>query len=159
MRWPFRKREETRPVVGAVALTDDEQEECQALWQTLTRADGGYYAMPEDLIDPFKRSIIALCLMGRAERFLILSPDQQSCGQACEAAAKACAIFPLSIYFYDFAVVLKRSGRVDESKAMFGECLRLSQTEKIGPVEQITLRQRDVEALLQHARRELAARS
>jgi hypothetical protein len=157
MRWPFRRREGKLVAVRPVTLTDEEQQECQERWDLLTKGPGGSCSMPEDLIDPFKRSIIAACLMGRAERFLIISADREDYARACESAAKACVIFPLSIFLYDFAMILKKTGRVDDSKAMFRECLRLSRTEKIGPVEEITLRQRDIKSSLLYAEKKLAA--
>lgn len=59
--------------LSPVVLTDEEQQECQAMLQSFTDVEGGYYAIREELAESFKRSIIALCMMGRAERFLIMA--------------------------------------------------------------------------------------
>ena len=105
-------------------------------------------------------------MMGRAERFLI----RAGCGSlsipmnagdgyrpeygemACQAAAKACAVYPLSIYFYDFGCVLRQTGKSGEAKNIFTEFLRRVGTETLDPVMQITLKHRDVEQAVQHAR-------
>ena len=86
--------------IGPVVLTDEEQHECETMLRSLTQAEGGEYVIRKDIADSFKRSIVALCMMGRAERFLIFSGSQPEYKeQACLAASKACGVFPLSIYF------------------------------------------------------------
>jgi hypothetical protein len=143
--------------IGSVELTEDEQRECRSMLHLLTQTEGGEYVIREDLVDSFNRSIVALCLMGRAERFLILSSSQPSGSEeACKAAAKACAIFPLSIYFYDFGCVLQRVGKRDEAKQMFAEFLRRYRTEDIDPIMQSTLSQRDGESASMHAQCEVS---
>src|ERR1039458_5723403 len=103
--WPFRNKAKMASI-DSVVLTEEEQKECQAMLRSLTKAEGGKYVMRKDLIPSFKSSIIALCMMGRAERFLILANSQPAYKEeACRAAAKACGVFPLSIYFYDFGCV------------------------------------------------------
>src|ERR1035437_1170092 len=159
---PFEKMVPIDPVV----LTEEEQQECQAMLRSLTKVEGGYYGMRKELIDSFKRSIVALCMMGRAERFLIMA----GCGslsvslsagegyrpeygeKACQAAAKACGVFPLSIYFFDFGCVLQQVGKSEEAIQMFREFLRRLETEVLDPVMQSTLNQRDVEQAVRHAR-------
>jgi hypothetical protein len=152
MKWPFARRQKMS-LIEPVFLTDDEQEECQTMLKSLTQADGGYYAIREDLADSFRRSIIALCMMGRAERFLILCDSQPEYKElACQAAAKACGVFPLSISFYDLGHILNRVGKPGEAKQMFAEFLRRLGTEMLDPVMQSTLNQRDIEQAAQHAR-------
>ena len=169
MKWPFgreEKRKKVPPVDYASVLTDEEQQECQGMWRSLTRTNGGSYAVKDGLADSLKRSVIALCMMGRAERFLIeagcgslrvpLTAGQDhrpECAErACQAAAKACSIFPLSIYFYDFACVLRQAGKQDEAKRMFAEFLSRVETEALDPIMRTFLKQRDVEGAVQHAR-------
>ncbi len=121
--------------------------------------------MREELVDSFKRSIVALCMMGRAERFLLLAGcgllgfrrapegpiDPQSVEKACQAAAKACGVFPLSIYFYDFGCVLQRVGKEAEAKQMFAEFLRRVGNETLDPIMELVLKQRDIESAVRHA--------
>ena len=150
-----------------VVLTDGERQECQTMLHTLTQVEGGYYAIREELADSFKRSIVALCMMGRAERFLIAAggglltgapptPGQRYRAEygerACQAAAKACGVFPLSIYFYDFACVLRQVGRPEEANQMLGEFLRRLETEVLDPIMRSTLKRRDVDLAAQFAR-------
>jgi hypothetical protein len=164
MQWPFRRKEKMVPI-GPVVLTNEERQECQTMLRSLTQVEEGAYYMREDLADSFRRSIVALCMIGRAERFLI----QAGCGplnvrlpvgtlchpeygaKACEAAAKACGVFPLSIYFYDFGCVLQQVGKTEEAKQMFTEFLRRHGNETLDPIQQITLSHRDVEQAKQHA--------
>jgi hypothetical protein len=152
--------------IDAVVLTEEEQQECQSMLRSVTQVEGGgYFATRKGLIDSFKRSVVALCMMGRAERFLILA----GCGsltlpmtagsryrseygeKACKAAAKACGVFPVSIYFYDFGCVLKQVGKPEEANQMFKEFLRRLETEVPDPIMQSTLNQRDVELAAQLA--------
>ena len=168
MKWPFGKdKKKMVPIDDPVVLTNEEQQECQTLLRSLMQAEGGHYFMKEELMDSFKRSIIALCMMGRAERFLIeagcgslrvpLSAGQRyrpECAEkACQAAAKACGIFPLSVYFYDFGCVLQQIGRSGEARQMFTEFLRRVGTETLDPIMQSVLKQRDVEQAAQRARK------
>ena len=125
MPWPFSRKKKMIPI-GPVELTDDEMQECQAMIRSLTQAEGGQYVMREDVADSFKRSIIAMCLMGRAERFLALSKNEA----ACQSAAKACAVFPVSIYFYDFGCILKGAGKGADARLMFQEFLRRHRNEQ-----------------------------
>jgi hypothetical protein len=153
--------------IDTVVLTDEEQQECEAMLRSLTQVEGGgYYAMRKDLIDSFKRSIVALCMMGRAERFMIMAgcgsltipltagPSYQAeyGEKAAQAAAKACGVFPLSIYFYDFGCVLHQVGKPEEANQMFREFLRRLENEVLDPIMQSTLNQRDVEQAVQRAR-------
>lgn len=141
----------------AVELTEEESQECESMLRSLTRADGGEYLIREEVADSFTRSIVALCLMGRAERFVLLAQSQPKfADEACSAGAKACSVFPISIYFYDFACVLKELRRWEESKVMFQEFLRRQESEQLGPVEQATLNQRDVAAAVRDAREQVS---
>jgi hypothetical protein len=136
-----------------VVLTDEEQQDCQAMLRSLTQTEGdGSWYIKQELHDSFNRSVIALCMMGRAERFLILSgsnPEYRE--QACQAAAKACAIFPLSIYFYDFGRILQRVGKIDEARQMFTEFLTRNGTEVVDPIMQVILKKRDAAGAAEQA--------
>jgi hypothetical protein len=72
--------------------------------------------------------------------------------EACSSAAKACVVYPLFIYFYDFARILDEHGKKDEARAMFGECLRLYELKQLTALDEVILKQRDVDAALHHAR-------
>jgi hypothetical protein len=162
----FPGSEQNMAPIAPVVLTDEEQQECQAMLHELIQVGGGYYAIREELLDPFKRSIVALCMMGRAERFLMLagcgllgsrlSPedpaDPEYAEKACQAAAKACGVFPLSMYFYDYGCILQQVGKTAEAKQMFAEFLRRVGSETLDPIMELVLKQRDVEAALRHAR-------
>jgi hypothetical protein len=77
----------------AVELSDEERQECEGMLRSLTHVDGGHYVAPNEVADSIKRSIITLCLLGRAERFEALSQSQPEFAErACQAAAKACAV-------------------------------------------------------------------
>ena len=92
-------------------------------------------------------------MMGRADRFRILSGSQQQYKEeACQAAAKACSIFPLSIYFYDFGRILQEVGKPKEARLLFTEFLKRIGSETLDPIMEFTLNQRDVEDALRHAR-------
>ncbi len=161
-------KDETLPP-GTVVLTDEEQEECQQMLRSLTQEEDGEWVVREDTADGFTRSIIAHCLMGRAERFLqsaggnisystlhvpdlgetVLEPELAE--KACTSASKACAIFRLSIHFYDFGCILMQVGKSDEAKVMFSEFLRQVEADETDPMKQIWLKQRDVEAAKEFA--------
>jgi hypothetical protein len=156
MKWPFGKKNKL-VALPPVELTEDERQECEAMLRSLTRSDDGSVAMiKEELADSFQRSIIALCLVGRAERFAILSMSEPaSAEEACRAAAKACAVYPLSICFYDFACILQQVGRTAEAKTMFREFLRRYETESPDPIEEITLRRRDLAGAVRDAQEQI----
>jgi len=149
--WPFRRRQEMAPIPD-VELTAEELEECRTCMHSFTRSEEGAAYMRKEHIEPFTRSVAAFCLMGRAERFLIGSSSHpENKRKACEAAAKACAVFPISIYFYDFALILEGAGERLEARKAFAEFLRRYETEELGPVERLWMSQRDVNAAILHA--------
>jgi hypothetical protein len=56
-----------------VTLTDDEQRECQAyLRLVLPGSDKGSWVAPKAVADMARRSLIAVCMLGRANRFATL---------------------------------------------------------------------------------------
>jgi len=151
MKWSLGRRQKMQSI-GPVVLTDEEERECQAMLRSMTQIEGKQCVIREDLADSFQRSIVAQCMISRAERFLILANSQPEYrDQACQAAAKACAAFPLSIYFYDFGCILEQVGKSREAKQMFTEFLRRLRTETLDPVMKSTLDQRDVEQAARHA--------
>jgi TolA-binding protein len=149
MGWPFTRKEKMVPI-GPVALTDDERQEAEAMLRSLAQARGGDWLIREDVQDAFQRSIIAMCLMARADRFIILSQAEA----ACQSAAKACAVFPVSIYFYDFGCILTKAGKAADARKMFQEFLRRYRNETPDAMMRITLSQRDMEAAVRHAQGE-----
>jgi len=161
--------------LAPVVLTDEEMQECADMLRAILpkKNDSGSWFIKEGLLGSFKDSIVALCMMGRAERFLdlagcgslsvpLLSPwirededyrlsQAEYKNKACEAAAKACAVFPLSIYFFDFACVLQQVGKPEEARLLFAEFLRRHGTEQLDAIMQRTLNQRDLAAAVAQA--------
>jgi hypothetical protein len=65
----------------------------------LTQTEGGEYVIRKDLADSFKRRIVALCLRGRAERFLILSSSQPSGSEeSATLRPKRALYFPFDLF-------------------------------------------------------------
>src|SRR5579862_9661718 len=101
MWWPFgRKKSKSRMVPAqTVTFSDDEHRECETyLKSVIPQTEGGAWYMPADAAEVFKRSLVAVCMMGRAERFAML----RQFTEACQAASKACAIDPQCTHFYGF---------------------------------------------------------
>jgi hypothetical protein len=152
--WPFgRKKEKRMVLLPTVTLTDEEHRECQAyLTSVIPQTDEGAWYMPAELIEPFKRNLTAVCMMGRAKRFAILR--QQA--EACQAAAKACSIYPMYLHFYDYACILESLGNDTDAKMMFAEFLRRHDAGPQNEVEQsfdkLTRRHRDVPTMVRDAR-------
>ena len=155
MRSPFRRQKIAS--LPSVELTDDERHECEAMIRSLTQAeDGGHWMIRNDVADSFERSIVALCLIERAKRFLAMATSQQEFAEeACRAAAKAASVYPLSIYFYDFACILQQLQKDEEAKLMFKEFLRRHESERPDRIQQFTLNQRDLVSAIRYARRQV----
>jgi hypothetical protein len=129
MRWPFGRKKKDSPTVPlpTVALTDDEHRECQAyLRSAIPQSDQGAWAGPAEVVELYKRSLVADCLMGRARRFAA----QQRLVEAFEAATKACCIDPQSLRHYDFGRILDAAGKVAEARTLFAEFLRRDDLEQ-----------------------------
>lgn len=95
--------------------------------------------------------------MSRAERFLILSDSEPNGDErACQAAAKAVGVFPLSVYFYDFGRILVKAGKLAEARMMFQEFKRRLGTETLDPIMQATLNNRDIQEAEKRAQEFLA---
>ncbi len=138
-----------------ITLSEEELVECESCWRTLFPPDpsGGAWYMKEGFLEPLKRSVMAFALIGRAERFAILAYKQPECrARACETAAKACAVYPLSAYFYDFAAILERVGHIEEARAIFSTFLRQPEAGPVREIDEAMLRQRDIAAMMTHAR-------
>lgn len=149
--------------IPPVVLTDDEQEDCQRTIRELTKADDGEWVVKKEHAESFQRGIIAHCLMSRAERFLGLaggsavhitfhlpyyspglSLDNELAEKACVSAAKACAIYPLPIYFFDFGCILYQIGKMDEAKIAFSNFLSTLEKCKLDPMAQSWNQTRDI---------------
>jgi hypothetical protein len=156
---------------GTVVLTDEEHQECQetlrsflSTWKEQEDDQEGEFVVRKDFAETFQRGIIAYSLMRRAERFLELAggsaidtifhtpnfrgiplnPDL--CEKACVTAAKACAILPLSIHFYDFGCILTQVGKPDEAKVAFSTFLKRVAADYSDITLQSWLKQRDIQA-------------
>lgn len=122
MWWPFgRKSEQPMVPFPTVTLTDDEHRECQAyLKSVIPQSEEGAWYMPNEVADVFVRGLVAVCMMGRAQRFALL----RRFAEACEAASKACCIDPQCAHCYEFARILEAAGKEAEARTMFAEFLR-----------------------------------
>lgn len=159
-----------------VVLTDEEQhQECQEFIRSIVKSDDGEWVVKEEFADAMRRSMIAVCLMGRAERLLAeaggdqisslfhiphfgdgsLEPERAA--QACITAAKACSIFPLSIHFYDFGCLLLQVGKLSEAKVAFAQFLSSTEVDTSDPVRQSWLKQRDTASAVEYCRAILKA--
>ena len=162
MRWPFSRRTKPSPPakmpdLRGVTLTEEEHQECQAFMTSMIPpSDEGQRVMRGDLVEPYKRNLVAMCLMGRAKRFAILARTQrQFRAKACEAAAKACAVYPLSAYFYDFACILDELGEEQEATVMLANFLRRHEAEPVNEVDKVALNERDVTTMVRQAKERL----
>jgi len=61
-------------------------------------------------------------------------------------------LFPVSINFYDFACILHAFGEIGQAKLIFGEFLRLHAAGPMNPIEEVALKQRDLNAAVTHAK-------
>jgi len=148
-----------------VVLTDEEQEECEQTIRELTQSDEGRCVVKKEIAESFQRGMIAHCLMSRAERFLIAaggsavhitfhvpyySPehrlDDDLGERACVSAAKACAIYPLPIYFFDFGCILYQIGKMEEAKVAFSTFLRGLEQVEPEPLTEIWQKQRNIQS-------------
>jgi hypothetical protein len=149
-RQPFKDSIFPSKKVRTVTLSEEELQECQAFEDSMfpSKTEEGVWVMAKKL-EPFNASMVALCMMARAKRLAQLKQP----AEACQAATKACLIYPLSVYFYDYACLLEAIGRPNHAKAMFAEFLRRYD---LGPVEakcdEVALTQRDLSAMLEYAK-------
>ncbi len=135
-----------------VVLSTDERDEVQKFIAALVPQDQQLYVRP-DVADAFKRNLTAMALMGRAERFATFAASDPSYAPlACEAAAKASAVYPLSIYVFDFARILETCGSLQEARVMYGEFLRRHEERPISEIDSTSLDQRDLPEMIAHAK-------
>jgi hypothetical protein len=158
-----------------VVLTDEEHQECQEFIRSIVKRDDGAWFVKEEFADAMQRSMIAVCLMGRAGRLLAEaggdlisstfhiphfgdgSLDSDKAQQTCITAAKACSIFPLSIHFYDFGCLLLQVGKLSEAKVAFEQFLSSTECEANDPVKLSWLKQRDMTSAVDYCRAILKA--
>ena len=158
-------------------LSDEEQQECQETLRLFLAAgkaqedEEGELVFKTEFAEKFQRSIIANSLMSRAERFLSMAGgstlnatfripcisvtpvDQSLAEKACVAAAKACSIFPFSMYFYDFGCILQRIGKEGEARTAFTQFLGKIEVDQADSAMQPWLGSRNIEACVQWARK------
>ena len=156
MRWPFGNKSSRSPSVVRspdVVLTADEEQECQRFITSVTKSDEGELYVRPDVADAFMRNLMAMAMMGRAERFAVLArSDPDYCPMVCEAAAKATALYPMAVYLYDFATFLEEFGAPGEARTMYRAFLERHEAGPIGPIDDSIIRQRDLDAMVAHAR-------
>jgi len=157
--------------IAPVVQTDEEQEECQQTIRRFTQTDEGEWVVKKEHAESFQRGMIAHSLMSRAERFLGMaggsavhitfhlpyyspgqSLDSDLAEKACVSAAKACAIYPLPIYFFDFGCILHQIGKTDEAQIAFAHFLSGLEKCKLDPMVQIWDANRDIPSSAQIAR-------
>lgn len=171
--WSFRKTLKAPWENEDMLLTDEEADECQRFIRSIAVTEEGRLAVPNEIVDSFQRVLIAFCLMGRVDRFLILvgfwpvasgigdgdpsGPDyEENVAKAIETSAKACAIYPISIILYDFASILRAVGYKEESKATFAEFLRRYNTIPIKPHEELLFAGHDIDNAVRDATNEIS---
>jgi hypothetical protein len=145
--------------LAIVVLTEEERSECESLLRSLHPPDQ-QIAVPKEDADEFKRSFIALALIGRAERLSIVSRagGTVTAQEAATTAVKACTIYPLSVYFFECARILEELGQSNDAEAMYREFIRRRGIERPTPVGETVLAQHDIGALLETARERCGAR-
>lgn len=149
--WPFKKKHDEVKLPDVV-LTEEEREECESFIRSITHSDEGANYVRKDLAEPFQRYFISMCLFGRAQRFRILAAsDPRQVESACETAAKACAIFPISSSFYEFGAILQDLAKKEESRTMFKEFLRRYRSEELNDVEKLALKRLDSDKAIARA--------
>ncbi len=72
--------------------------------------------------------------------------------RAVSACFKACNIYPLPILDYDLACLLEIAGESGQASEMFRKFLADQPTFKPSQMDEMFLKERDVEAALAHAR-------
>jgi hypothetical protein len=164
--WPFKKKIRNREQsksdmipIGPVVLTEEEQDECQNFIESMTQGeDGKVLCAPKEYSEAIRRCLMAIALIGRAERLLIFAgmEGENLKEMACSAAAKAWAIYPLPILLYDFACILDRAGKNADAKAIFKEFLRRQETFSPSPIDIGFLNQRDIPSAILHAKEMLS---
>jgi hypothetical protein len=172
------------PQVTLAELSDEERHECQAFINSLfaarTDGDGQWFATDKDSADSTQRMFVAGCLMRRARKFLIRAgfvpqnsltdchmyggdPHRrlyvECVANAISAAAKACAICPLPINFYDFGCLLRSVGKEEDAKTAFAEFLKRYRAFPVRPVETPFFDQRNMDVAVLEAENELSRSS
>lgn len=151
--------------IPTVILTDDEHAECQEFIRLMTRSDEGDLVVKTEHAESFQRGLIALCLMGRAEKLFqsaggssihvtlhipYYSPelkiDQDLAEQAFVTASKACALFLLPIHFFDFGCMLYQIGDTNKARTMFKAFLDGVEKNQLDPIMQMWHAQRDIKS-------------
>ena len=117
---------------GPVILTAEEEEECHYFIKTITSSGEGkvLYAKKEHE-EAVTKCLRAIALLARAERLLTAAGPESGAeikDQACAAAAKAWAIYPLPIHLYDYACIMVQAGQDAEAKVIFKEFLKQQET-------------------------------
>ncbi|MBA2684138.1 MAG: hypothetical protein H0U66_06585 [Gemmatimonadaceae bacterium] len=138
-----------------VVLTEEEPRECDTHWRALfaPTEDGKVHIMRSEHIEPFMRSQAALCLMSRAQRFAFLADGQPEYRtKACEAAAKACALYPLSVNLYDFAMILEEFGEHEEASTLLREFIQHPKAVLTPQMDDIALSMRDITGMVARAK-------
>lgn len=167
--WPFKKKINNQAIsqsdmvpIGPVILTEEEQEECQGFIDSITHDEEGKVACArKEHVEAIRRCLMAIALIGRADRLLILAGiharqeqegEEEKLEMACSAAAKASAIYPLPIFLYDFACILERAGKNADAKTIFKEFLRRQETYSPSPMDVGILNQRDIPSAILYAK-------
>ncbi len=135
-----------------VVLTPDEQRECQEFISLVSHSSEGDLFVHPDVVEPMRRNFMAMAMMRRAERFAISGiSDPEWRERACEAAAKASALYPTAVYVFDFAAILDECGHPGDATAMYREFLRRHAAGPLSPIDTSIEGTRDLEAMLAYA--------
>jgi hypothetical protein len=159
--WPFRKRihlfslgfQKNESGNVEFELTEEEQKEVEAAFKMLKGV-----AILKDYADAIQKATTARALSQYAmDQISLLDFESdknirvQLVEKAVAASFKACNIYPLPIFDYDLARLLAMAGRDDQAKELFHKFLNQQKLLKPNVVDQLLLKERDVEAAIKDA--------
>lgn len=98
-----------------------------------------------------------LAMMGRAERFATFAASKPSYrALACEAAAKASALYPAAVHLFDFAKVLELCGHHSDARQMFAAFLARQAAGPLSPIDSSIEAARDMAGMIAYANQRIA---
>ena len=165
--WPFRKGLDLRGYGfktdqrgnASFDFTDEERREIDSLFRVFEKM-----AIHKDYVDAVQRATTARALSQYAKGQIELceleskrSDRSKMIAKAVSACFKACNIYPLPIFDYDLACLLEMAGESAQADAMFRKFLAEQATFKPGQIDEMFLKERDIEAAIRDARARVGA--
>ena len=167
--WPFNKKPKLPGIElhanGQISftLTDEEEAEVNNFFRMLKDSSqeseqGTLYIHPDT-----HKAMTAWALIGYAQRQVSLVElahkgvvDKDLClRKALAAASKAYSLHSLPIYMFDMGCIFEMLGDAASAQVAFRSFLESQRKFKASDVDNITLRQRDVEAAVMEAREKI----